>query len=144
MKIHGDSTPVQRVLNHFKRSMMLAMIAALVVGLSTGALSSPAKSDTSSTSTEASTAEAGVDAETGGAEVVEAKIDLVAYNPYGCVGLLSTRQMHIMAFALGWCPTTWILQNTSWGRSFVNWIVNGVCRNPSLVRTITRGAYSRC
>lgn len=67
-----------------------------------------------------------------------------AWNTYGCVGLLNTRQWQVAVFALGYCPSVWVLQNTSWGRSVVNWIVNGLCRIPWVVRVATGWRYSSC
>lgn len=67
-----------------------------------------------------------------------------ATNWYGCVGLISAKQWQVLVFAVGYCPSLWVLQNTSWGRSVVKWVVNGLCRSPWVVRAATRGRYSRC
>lgn len=68
----------------------------------------------------------------------------VGYSAYGCVGLLNAKQWMVMAFALGYCPSVWILQMTPWGRSVVNWIVSGLCKQPWIVRAATGGRYSTC
>jgi hypothetical protein len=67
-------------------------------------------------------------------------------NPYGCASLVSFsyRQMYVAAFTLGFCPSVYLLQGTSWGRSFINWIVNGQCRIPWVVWAATGGRYTTC
>ncbi len=66
------------------------------------------------------------------------------YNAYGCVGLLNAKQWQVLAFVVGYCPTTWVLQSTSWGRSIVNYVVGVACKSPWIVRAATGGKYSSC
>jgi hypothetical protein len=68
----------------------------------------------------------------------------VTGSSYGCMGLLSSKQSMVMAFALGFCPSVLVLQYTAWGRSVVNWVVNGLCRVPWIVRAATGGRYNTC
>jgi len=64
---------------------------------------------------------------------------------YGCAGLVNgARSLHVAAFVLGYCPSVWVLQATPWGRSIVNWIVNGACKVPWIVRAATGGRFSTC
>jgi uncharacterized membrane protein len=64
-------------------------------------------------------------------------------NPYGCGALatLGYKQMFVAAFAIGYCPSVFSLQGTSWGRAFVNWIDNGLCRIPWAA---TGGRFTSC
>jgi hypothetical protein len=67
------------------------------------------------------------------------------FNAYGCVSLIGgARNVYVAAFALGYCPSVVVFQTTSWGRAFINWIDNGVCRVPWLVSAITGGRISTC
>lgn len=69
-----------------------------------------------------------------------------AFNPAGCPGLAKAarRSIYVAAFVLGYCPSVTALQTTSWGKSFMNRIVNGACRVPAIVRAATAGKYSTC
>jgi hypothetical protein len=67
-------------------------------------------------------------------------------NPYGCGALvtLGYKQMYVAAFALGYCPSVFVLQGTSWGRAFISWIDDGLCRVPWIVWLATGGRYTSC
>jgi len=58
--------------------------------------------------------------------------------------ILKGRSLQVLAFFLGYCPTTWVLENTAWGRSVANHVVSVLCKQPWVVRAATWGQFDRC
>ena len=144
-------TITSRVTGLTTRLVVAAVVAAAVMSIlhvggaeTAGAESARASQSGSTGNAGAATVVSSSDRSSTDKGTATVALKNVDYSAYGCVGLLNAKQWMVMAFALGYCPTVWILQMTPWGRAVVNWIVNGLCKQPWIVRAATGGRYSTC